>query len=334
MCNYKRMTNKNLLVSFAAFLVAVLVMQSVVAAELNVVIDDVVVNDISLDSVGSSGLVGYPGETVPVRVKFTSNEDVKDVKVKLWIEGYKNDIIVSTDRFDVLSDTTYSKRFSLTLPTTYDLKDLDELLTLHVLISTKTADIEEEYTLHMQKESYVFNVLSVESPSRAVAGDILAIDVVLKNQGTHELEDAFVIARISELGIQRKVYFGDLNPNDECVGFCNEQDARERRVYLNIPSDVKSGEYELEVVAYNYDNAETVRKLVSITGLTTSDSDDEDDRVIIDGSERTSGWSNSLVILTVILVIIFVVLLIILVVLLTKKPEQKEEEELGETSYY
>jgi len=327
------MTNKKLWFSFAVFLVAILAVQFVLAADLDVAIDDVVVNDVSLNSVGSEGLVGYPGETVPIRVKFTSNEDLEDVKVKLWVEGYRDDIIVSTDRFDILNDTTYIKRFSLTLPTARDLNDLDEALTLHVMISSKTKDLEKEYTIHMQKDSYEFNVLSVESASKVIAGDILAIDVVLKNQGTHELEDAFVIARIPELGVQRKVYFGDLTSNDDCEDFCNKQDARERRVYLAIPSDVESGEYELEVVAYNYDNSETVRKLVSITGLSTSDSDSENgDSIIIDG-EEDSKLPSGIVLLTVILVIIFVVLLMVLIVLLTKKPEQREEE-LGETSYY
>jgi len=321
-------TNK-ILVFFLAILVAVFAVNTVMAAEgdLSVDLTSVIVNDVEVVP-GDTVTAGYPGETVPLKVKLLANDDLDNVKVRAWIDGYKNDISVSTSRFDILNESTYLKRLSLTLPSVNDLDDVDEDLTLHVRVSDKNDYKEEEYTIRMQRESYVFRVLSVEAPTSVAAGDIVGVDVVLKNIGAHEMEDAFVTARIPELGVSRKVYFGDLTPIDD-EDSDGKQDARERRIYLVIPSDAVTGVYELEVKASNYDSTETVTKDMAVNGV---DPEAEDDALDLDDKEN-SGVPNSIIVLTVILVIVFVVLLIVLIVLLTKKPEERIED-FGETSYY
>jgi len=147
--------------------------------------------------------------------------------------------------------------------------NVDEGLTFYVRIADKNDEIEQSYQIRLQRDSYSFEVLSVEVTSSAVAGDVIALDVVLKNTGSNELEDAFVTAVMPELGISRKVYFGDLTPQDDSDA--DKEDARERRIYLVIPSDVESGDYNLEVKASNYDSTTTVRKVISITGLSAQD---------------------------------------------------------------
>jgi len=269
-------------------------------------------------------LSGAPGETVPVVVKFTESEDLKDLKLKVWIDGYKNEISASTSRFDVKNGSTYIKRLALTLPSAEDMEDVNEDLTLHVRIADKTDEVEATYDISMERDSYVFNILSVDMPNEATAGDIIALDIVLKNIGAHELEDAFVVARIPELGVQKKAYFGDLTPEDDAEA--EKDDARERRLYLAIPADAESGDYAVEVKAYNYDATEVVKGTLSVTGLAV----DNSTAVAVEDKE---GVPTSIVVLTVVLVIIFVVLLVVLVVLLTKKPSERVED-FGETSYY
>jgi len=319
------------LVFFLAILVAICAVGTVMAAtgDLAVAFDEVSVDSVVTDP-SATVTAGYAGETVPVQVRFAADADLDDLKVKVWIDGYKNDLSVSTDRFDVLNGTTYLRRLSLTLPNVNDMDDVNEDLTLHVRISDRNDYLEEEYNIRMQRNSYVFDVLSVEAPTSASAGDIIAVDVVLKNTGSHELEDAFVTARIPDLGVSRKVYFGDLTPEDDCDDDCAKQDARERRIYLVIPSDAVSGTYGLEVKASNYDSSQTVMRSVDVSGVSASndsaldlDNDDDD----------KDGVPNSIIVLTVILVIIFLVLLIVLIALLTKKPEERMED-FGETSYY
>lgn len=315
-----------LLSLFFVMLLALVATSFVAAGSLPVSINQVNVNDVELT--GSNVIAASPEETVPVVIKFTSSADLEDLKVKVWVEGYKNDVSASTTRFDVLNGSSYIKRLSLTLPNTQDMDDVDETLTLYVRVSDKNDEVEEEYKVRLQRDSYVFEVLSVEAPYKASAGEVVALDIVLKNIGSRELEDAFVTISMPELGVSRKVYFGDLTPTDDADA--DKEDARERRAYIVIPTDVKSGDYTLEVKASNYDSIETVRKVMTITGSAVQNNTGKD--TVTPGS-NTSGVPTSIVILTIVLVVIFVVLLVVLIVLLTKRPSERSED-FGETSYY
>ena len=326
MTPHKKMKTNKTLISLVAIFFAIFALSFAMAGTLPVTFNQVSVNDVELTS--SNVLAGMPSETVPVIVEFTANADVQDMKLKVWIDGYKNDISASTARFNVVNGSTYIKRLSLTLPSVEDMDDLNEGLTFYVRASDKDNEQEKSYTLKMQRESYEHSVLSVEAPNKAAAGETIALDVVLKNIGTYTLDDSFVTATITELGVQRKVYFGDLAAQDNCTNNCDAQDARERRIYLVIPSDAKSGDYTLDVKASNYDSSSTVRKVITITGLAA-----DDDNNAIDTSKKDSKVPTSIIILTVVLVIVFIVLLVVLIILLTKKPSEKTED-FGETSYY
>lgn len=317
-------TNK-ILGFIGAFLVAIIAIGLVAAGNLAVSIDEVSVNDVAVRGSQTVTLSGAPEETVPVVVKFTANDNLDNLKLKVWIDGYKNEISASTSRFDVKNGSTYIKRLALTLPSVEDMDDVNERLTLHIRIANKNDEVKATYSISVERDSYVFDILSVEGPSSATAGDIIALDIVLKNIGAHELEDAFVVARIPELGVSKKAYFGDLTPEDDAEA--EKDDARERRIYLAIPADAKSGDYALEVKAYNYDATKTVKKAIYITGLAA-----ESNKTVVP-VENKEGVPTSIIVLTVVLVIIFVVLLVVLVVLLTKKPNEKVED-FGETSYY
>jgi preprotein translocase subunit SecG len=321
-------TNK-ILGSFVAILVALFAINLAVAGTLNVTIQDTSLNDIELGTSSTTVVAGYPSETIPVVVKFLANSDLQDAKLKVWIDGYKNDISASTARFNLVQGSTYIKRLSLTLPNVNDMDNLDEGLTVYVRIADKNNEVESSYKINMQRESYSHEVLAVEAPSKAAAGEVIALDVVLKNIGTYELEDSFVTATIPELGVQRRVYFGDLSSQDNCSNNCDSEDARERRIFMVIPTDVKSGDYTLEVKASNYDSSATVKKVISITGTASKDDTNNEDT----NKDKDSKIPTSILVLTVVLVVVFVVLLVVLIVLLTKKPSEKSED-FGETSYY
>lgn len=311
-----------------AILAVLFTVSFVAAGTLAVSIDEVSVNDVSNLDASTLVLSAAPGETVPVVVKITSDSDLSDLKLKVWVDGYKSDISATTARFSVKNDSTYIKRLAITMPSVQDMKDnLYEGLTLHVRIADKNDEKEQVYAISLEKESYNYNVLYVDAPNAASAGEIIAVNVVLRNSGTDELDDSFVTASIPELGISKKVYFGDLQSQD------NESDnldnAKERNMYLVIPSDVTSGDYILQVSASNYDTSATVKKGITISGLAVSNSTSTVD-ISASGKDRIP---NSILVLTIVLVVIFVVLLVVLIVLLTKKPSEKSED-YGETSYY
>jgi len=251
------MKSKAFLVSFLALLAMAFVLTSVSATDF-VDVSDVEVNGVSynLDSVPEDIAVSV-SETIPVVVKFTAEENVSDVRVKAYIEGYRDEISDETSRFHILEDNTYIKRLSLKLPSTIDLDDLDDEIQLLVRVSAKEKESVEVFVpLEIQKYLYDLNLLSIEAPEVVYAGSTVAIDVVVENNGYDRLDNVYLKASIPGLGIERKVYVGDLESVvDEYDDDVN--DARAKRVYLTVPRNVIPGNYELEIEAYNYDTSVT-----------------------------------------------------------------------------
>jgi len=261
---------KSILVSIiAVFTVLTLLSLSAVSAAVGELTAGIDVSVNGVDYISGENVIGIEaGETVPIKVVFRASEDASDVVVKAFIDGYRNDITAKTDRFELVNESIYTKYLSLKVPS-----DIDptEDYTLTIRISNKDKSDELEFKLKLQRGSYNIDVLSVEAPREAVAGTTIAVDVVLKNWGMHDLEDVFVKARITDLGIEKKVYFNDINPLDESeydisVREANRQDSAERRVYLTIPENAKTGTYVLEVEAYNVDDAETAKTNIVISG--------------------------------------------------------------------
>ena len=274
-----------------------------------------------------SDFVSFSGDVVPVEVVFTAGEDAEDVKIRVSIYDGRDDVTVSSGRFNIVAGKTYKKLLALELPSDVD-DNLDEM-TLSVEIydaDHATDDYDEDYQLSMQRESYTLDVLSVDFSSQVEAGDIIPVSVVAKNIGFNRMDDNYVVVSIPALGVSSRGYAGDLIPTEDYIDYDNEEDSVFKTVYLKIPSDALSGVYEVKVAVYNDETETVVTKLISVEGEEVIDSD-----VTPLEGENDSEVSPSVVALTVVLVIIFVVLLAVLVVLLTKKERPIEEVE---TSYY
>jgi len=271
--------SKLFMVSFIALFTLALALTTVNASETNcrgsafVCITDVEVNGIEFDHDNIGNVVAnVVSETIPVLVRFTAVDDgddvreaITDVKVKVYIEGFKDEIEDETPRFHILEGDTYIKRFTLKLPSSMDLDDLtEEEMALLVRITARGEDsVEIEIPLEVQRDFQSLSILSIDREDVVTAGDTLAVDVVVENNGFERLDDVYVRASIPSLGVSRKVYAGDLaSQRDEFDDDVN--DARERRIYLNIPRNAAPGNYEMEVEAYNFDTStkETVRVVV------------------------------------------------------------------------
>ncbi|MBR9706037.1 hypothetical protein GOV14_03315 [Candidatus Pacearchaeota archaeon] len=270
------MKNKALLVSFSAFFALVLTLSIVSATYTRhgsdgfVEIERVSVNGIDLDSARTT-VAGYVSDTVPVEIEFEAQDSLEDVRVKVYIEGYKDEVYLSTERFRIVEGSTDVKRFSVRLPDSIDLDDglSDEVLTLTVRITAKGEDeVEKDYSIRMQKELYSLSFLSAEVPSQVIAGSVIAVDVVLQNNGATRLDNTFVTATIPDLGVEKKIYFGDIeNDVDEDDEYIN--DVMHKKVYLSIPRNAAPGIYDVEVVASNYDTSETITKKIVVGGAET-----------------------------------------------------------------
>jgi hypothetical protein len=149
-----------------------------------------------------------------------------------------------------------------------DLDSLEEEFTLVVRLETKTDHFEEEFTLKIQREGHSLEILSVDAQRSVDAGSLLPVTVVLKNRGSHELDDVFVTVSIPALDIKKNGYFGDLTATDKDNGNDNDNDdARERTLFLQIPTDAEEGLYEVEVRAHSLDAETSVTKNVFISGV-------------------------------------------------------------------
>lgn len=309
---------------FATFITVMTVfLVSVVSAAPLAYIDSVEFNDVEI--AGSTvDIAGMAGEVVPVRVTFTAGVDAKDVKLQAEIYGGRDDYTDSTSRFNIVEGNVYTKLLSIELPS--DLKDdITKDLTLEITIKDanhSNDNVLEEYVVKMQRESYEFDILSVDHNLVVEADEIVPVSVVIKNTGFERSDDVFVVVSVPELGISAKGYIGDLIASEPID---DEEDSAQKVLYLRIPANAEAGVYELNVNVYNSDSIASITKAIKVGAVSnTTDLSDSDD-------ESEEDIAVSVVVWTIVLVVIFVVLLAILVALLMKKDKPIEEVE---TSYY
>jgi uncharacterized membrane protein len=118
--------------------------------------------------------------------------------------------------------------------------------------------------LLVQRPSYNPVVKSITTSQTIEAGETVSVDFVLKNLGYNDLEDLYVTAGISALGVEQTSYFGDLVTIEDCSDDdCEEEDTVSGRIFLEVPYTAKAGVYTLEVKVTNDDVESTfVRQVV------------------------------------------------------------------------
>lgn len=269
------MASKNL----SVFLTAILAL-TVFAASASAAVH---FESVEIDGIYTDGLTDIAvsaGQTVPVRVAFNASTSEEDVRVKAWVSGDKS-LAVATDRFDVLEGRRYTKAFNVVMP--YNI-DPSEDLFLFLTIETRDGEMDHvEIPLTVQRESYVVEMLDILMDARAKAGDVVPVDIVLKNRGSHEATDTFVAVRIPELGIETRAYFGDLSAVDQGDDGDHPemQDSAERRVFLKLPADAPAGVYTVEFETFNADSQTTMQKKLLITGAA------EDSQIVVPSTSKT-----------------------------------------------
>lgn len=242
-----KMKTKNLLVSFCVAAIFLFAIAFVSAATVSIAtIDSVEINGVENDNLsGDIGVVA--GETLTVKVLFTADEDASDVRIQAEVRGSKIDVDTESKFFDIEQGNRYLKTLKLVLP--YELKDeVSDDLELNIEIWNKDFSTQhDEITLKLQRDSYKAEVVSIDSPQTAEAGEILPVDVVVKNVGYNKLDDLYVTLRIPELGLERESYFGDI----VAVETDDDDDFLRGRFYLRIPYKTVEGIYTIEVQAMN-----------------------------------------------------------------------------------
>lgn len=269
-----KMKSKNLLVFFLTIVSVLLLVTTVSATSI------ASVYSVEVDGTYALGddISVVAGEIITVKVFFDAEEDASDVRVKIELEGEKVDVDARTSPFDIEEGKVYKKTLTLKVP--YELKDeVSDDVTLSIKIWNGDFRTDEEIDLRVQRPSYSAEIMSVSTLQKVDAGDMLPVDIVLKNIGYNDLDDLYVTVKIPKLGVERTSYFGDLvaiecddefsdveNYGVDIDRKCNEddEDTVSGRFYLQIPYDVDFGIYTLEVEAKNSDTTNNVVKQITI----------------------------------------------------------------------
>ncbi len=256
-----KMNTKRTLVSFLLVASVLLLASAVSAATYDPTSLTVKVNGDQVTPLATTDLGAVTaGNTLTVEVKFNATDNT-NLKVKATLEGYSNDVVVSSPSFDVENGQTYTQTLTLTVPSDFasDSVTGDFPLTIQVGDEDQVA----VGTLHVQKPSYDVAIKSIMADSTFSAGQSVPVQVLLKNDGYNDLSDLYLTVGIPELNIQKTVYVGDL-VNVENVDTDNKATAS-ATVYLDIPYDAKAGADTLSVIASNDDTKTTATQAVTIT---------------------------------------------------------------------
>jgi len=203
------------------------------------------------------------GQRIDLTVSFKPLQDVSlaTLDANLRVDGKETSY--TSSRFDLFANQTKTLRFSMTVPKNIDTSKLITL-TIEVASDDGNGISRVYYNLGLHRQPFNIDVLNVEVPQRNLAGNVIPVNIVLKNRGYHELEDMFVVARIASLGIEKKVYASDLTPTDDSTA--DKEDAVEKTIFIQLPRDTKTGVYSLEVEASNIETSYKVVKSLVVSG--------------------------------------------------------------------
>lgn len=212
-------------------------------------LNEIRVNDVDVTFGGK--VFVEKGENLDITVELLSPVDYKDVRVKASIEGYEFDNISdSTDIFDIEGSTgIYTKTLHLTVPTDIDTEDYTLNIEIVNSLGIKTLS---NIVLQVREARHGVAIQDVilRPTSTVEAGRSLQVDVRVENTGSRKEEDIRVTASIAGLGVATRDYIDELGyvETDED----DDETSKTLTLYLPIPEDAITGNYELSVdVDYN-----------------------------------------------------------------------------------
>ena len=255
------MNAKKLLVSFL-LIASVLFLATAVSA--TYATSEVTVDSVTVSPGTVSDTSVIAGETIEVKVEFSSTADDENVRIKAELEGKTSDVLAVTPLFDVKADKTYVKTLVLKVPSDLDEDETSDDLTLRLKVGDS---VWVEYTLGVQRTSYAVAVKSVITSNSVNAGTSMPVEVVLKNVGYNDASDVYVTVSIPELNIAKSAYFGDLVTGEfEASDDADDSDTNTAsgKLYLEVPYTAKAGVYTLTVQVENDETTSTVAKEITI----------------------------------------------------------------------
>jgi uncharacterized membrane protein len=271
--------NLKLLSLLALLLVAVV---PCVSAVDDIVFDMVKVNGDEVDFNNPNDLVAVErGDTLDLRVRLhveNAVEDVDNLRLRVWIGGYEYDLLDDTSSVFALSSTEAqkTKTLSLTLP---DDMDVDEEYTLHVEVLNHDVRMEVPLSVEVEKTRHKLSIQDVlVNPSAAEAGETVFVTVRLENAGDRKEEDIKV--EVSALGVSATTYVDELFSVEDEENWDRETSGSSKPLVLRLPSDVATGDYDLNVKV-TFDNGHSVVESVETLHVVGSQAADNSVKAVV-----------------------------------------------------
>ncbi len=183
------------------------------------------------------------GDELDVKVRLNSDLNLTDVQVEAVLRGIDSREKVDdiTDTFDMKSGVSYTKTLSLPL---INKIDQDQYL-LRIRVSDRNNPANETtYKLDIGTERHDVEVRDVVlSPSTEVkAGRALLVTVRVNNRGEKDEDGVKVVVSIPDLGVSAADFIDELEAEDK-----DDDQATTEEMFLRIPDNAKTGEYEVVV---------------------------------------------------------------------------------------
>ena len=193
-------------------------------------------------------------EDITVKVQVMATQDVDGTVIDAEIFGDSHSIDDQSESFDAVNNTLYTKTLSLTMPDTMDTDAYD----LRVTVAGRTGAVKVyNYLLRVDAAAHSVIIKDVNlNPDDSVkAGRALLAVVRVKNLGIDTEDSVKVKVSLPELGVSAVDYIEDIEKDDSVSS---------EELYIRIPSNAKSGTYDVNVDVEYDDGDKKVSKDLKI----------------------------------------------------------------------
>ena len=245
-----------------AILILITLAGAAIAAPLPVIIDDVQVDDVSLEPDRITRLDIERGQTVDVEVLVTALEDAGDVEAEVFLSGFEyneweraSDIVGPKN---LAANTQYKLKFKIPLSDEFEKDDYK----LRVLLTNRDhEELIQSYNLKIDVPRHQLRIDDVVFyPETSVkAGSALLTTIRIENKGEMQEDDVKVKVTIPNLGVSATEYINEIEEDDD------EEETEE--IFLRIPQCAEAGLYDVEVTVYFAEKhySEKVTKTIHVT---------------------------------------------------------------------
>ncbi|PIN86250.1 hypothetical protein COV19_05570 [Candidatus Woesearchaeota archaeon CG10_big_fil_rev_8_21_14_0_10_44_13] len=194
-------------------------------------------------------------QEIEVKVEMMASQDVEGVAIEAEIFGDDHyQIDDQSETFDASNQTLYIKTLTLQLPDIMDQDNYD----LRVSVAGRTGAVKVyNYLLKIdtQKHSMIIKDVTLNPQDSVKAGRALLAVARIRNVGQNTEESVKVKVSIPELGVSAVDYIDDIESEDS---------VSTEELYIRIPSDAKSGSYDVKVEVEYDEGFKTVKESMQI----------------------------------------------------------------------